>query len=315
MKTDVLPNTAAPAAAVDDHVFLIGRPPVSDLIGFIRTMAVDGPTRSQAELVEQWRRANDQVRILESQEARLADAPEIGFVPPELNERRLRLLSDPLFRRAFQSVPSDVYMVDLDRLVVFQKHVDLTHVAKLRARLPANPTLAELFDFCLPSGREHPPVKLMQTAPNSYTFLSPSNDFRFLQAELLDDRQVGGCPAIGTTVKALGLLFGYGSNFLNALAVEGRLILGNGSHRAYALREHGIRHVPCIVQRLTRREELELAASTEVQHHPDLYLRAPRPPMLKDYFDPALRMIVPVARKHRLVKLTFGVETSDIPAQ
>lgn len=308
-------QTASPhPCPVDDHVFLIGRPPVSDLIGFIRTMAIDGQSRNQGDLVDEWRAANDHLRRLELKEAGLADHPALGALPPELAEQRLRLLNDPIFRRAFQSIPSDVHLVDLDRLVVFQKHIDLTHTKKLHARLPENPSLEELFDFCLPMKREHPPVRLMQTAPNSYTFVSASNDFRFLQTDVADGENAHEYQGIGSTTNALTMMFGYGSNFLNVIALEGRLILGNGSHRAYALRERGIRHVPCVVQSLSRREELELAASIDVQQRPDLYLRAKRPPMLKDYFDPALRMIVPVARKHRLIKVSFGIETMDVPA-
>jgi hypothetical protein len=108
---------------------------------------------------------------------------------------------------------------------------------------------------------------------------------------------------------------GYGSNFLNAWHIENRLVLSNGSHRAFALREHGITHLPCLVQKVTRREELELVGTDVVSAHPERYLTNPRPPMLKDYFDPKLRKILNVARKHRLITLSFGVDTSEIPAQ
>jgi len=93
------------------------------------------------------------------------------------------------------------------------------------------------------------------------------------------------------------------------------LILNNGSHRAYALRELGLKEVPCIVQTVTRRDELELVASGDFQQFPDRYLKAPRPPLLKDYFDPKLRKIVVVQRKNRLVRVQIGVEQSDVPAE
>src|SRR2546430_11202463 len=41
------------------------------------------------------------------------------------------------------------------------------------------------------------------------------------------------------------------------------LILNNGSHRAYALRELGITRVPCIVQHVSCREELNVLACTD----------------------------------------------------
>jgi hypothetical protein len=110
------------------------------------------------------------------------------------------------------------------------------------------------------------------------------------------------------------LTIGFGSNYLNALEVEGRLVLNNGSHRAYALRDLGLTHAPCIVQQVTRRDELDLVASGDVQVNPDRYLKVPRPPLLKDYFDPQLRKVVPVPRKNRLVRVQYGFEQSDVPA-
>lgn len=112
----------------------------------------------------------------------------------------------------------------------------------------------------------------------------------------------------------LGLAIGYGSNFLNVLHVENRLVLGNGSHRAYALRDLGITEIPCLVQRVTRRDELELVASGDLATTPDRYLKSARPPMLRDYFDLELRKIVPVYRKKRVVRIQFGVEQTDILA-
>ncbi|MCZ7673842.1 MAG: hypothetical protein M5U34_45335 [Chloroflexi bacterium] len=112
----------------------------------------------------------------------------------------------------------------------------------------------------------------------------------------------------------MGLVVGFGSNFLNAIAAEGRLVLNNGSHRAYALRASGITHVPCIIQQVSRREELLVIGSNELRQNPDLYLKAPRPPLLKDYFDPKLRKVFLVPRRNRQIKVSFGVEQIDVPA-
>jgi hypothetical protein len=155
---------------------------------------------------------------------------------------------------------------------------------------------------------------VVQTAANSFTFISPSNDFRFVESRLLGPADVPGYIPQGPVTGVLGLVLGYGSNFVTALQVENRLILINGSHRAYALREMGIDRVPCLIEHISRREELEVVIAGEVSQKPDLFLKAARPPLLKDYFDPALRKLVGVTRKDRLVRVTFGIEQSDIPA-
>ena len=100
---------------------------------------------------------------------------------------------------------------------------------------------------------------------------------------------------------------------LNVIQAENRLVLNNGSHRAYALRELGVTHVPCLVQHVSRRDELDLVGG-EIQQSPDRYLKVARPPLLKDYFDQRLRMIVPVYRKNRMVRIQFAVEQAEMPA-
>jgi len=87
--------------------------------------------------------------------------------------------------------------------------------------------------------------------------------------------QLSGFVSSGRPFAYIVLGIGYASNYLNALQVDGRLILNNGSHRAYALRDIGLTHVPCLVQRISRRDEMDLVASGDVQNNPDRYLKAP----------------------------------------
>ena len=299
---------------VDDHVFLVGRPPLVEFLGFIRTLAVEGQSANQGQLAHEWRVANDRVRELEDREAGWADNPAIESLNKSLEPLKDRLLEDPMFQRSFQIVPVDVSVVELDRLVVFQKHINLGYVRELQRRIGPQPQADEVFRFCLPFDHPHPPIRQMQTAANGYTFISPSNDLRCVEAVFLRPELINGYTPSGPLAGVVGIFVGYGSNFLNVLHAENRLILNNGSHRAFALRNIGITHVPCIIQRVSRREELEVMGSGDVQQNPDRYLKAARPPLLKDYFDPALRKTVQVPRKHRLVKVSFGVEQADIPA-
>jgi hypothetical protein len=152
----------------------------------------------------------------------------------------------------------------------------------------------------------------MQTGGNTFTFLSSSNDFRVLETTLLPANQVVA-PSTGSPVAHVVISLGFGTNLLNVIGIENRLVLNNGSHRAYLLRELGITHVPCVLQSVSRRDELELIGG-ELQQNPDRYLRTARPPLLKDYFDPKLRKVVAVAKKNRSVRVQFGYEQVDVPA-
>jgi hypothetical protein len=234
--------------------------------------------------------------------------------PSQSTNLRDRFLADPVVQRTFALVPIDVAMVELDRLVVFQKHVNLAYVHLLTARLEREASDAAVFRFCLPFDQRCDPVPLAaRTAQNGWTFSSPSNDFRPLGVALLSPEQVEGFELTGVPVAIVAFAVGYGSNFLSALEVEGRLILSNGSHRAYALREAGYKHAPCLIQRVSRRDELEVVGNEEVAQHAERYLDAPRPPVLKDYFDEKLRMTVHVPATMRQYQVNVGVGAADVP--
>jgi hypothetical protein len=304
---------AGGALDADPHVFLIGRPPIGELLGFIRNMAVDGQTSDLGSLTEQWRTANDHVLELERAEAGAADSPPIQPVPDDVQALREVVLADPVFRQAFRFVPTEVAIVDLDRLVVFQKFINLRFVEDLKAQLGELASIEQVFRFSLLDPQQ-PQSRAMQNAQNLYTFSSPSTDLRFLEAQLLQPQQIPAFQSTGRPIAIIALAVGYGSNFLNVLSVDGRLVLNNGSHRAYALRDVGVHTAPALVQHVTRRDELELVASGDFASNPDRYLKTPRPPMLKDYFDTALRVVVPVYRKNRTVRVQFVFEQMDMPA-
>ena len=149
---------------------------------------------------------------------------------------------------------------------------------------------------------------------DTFVFVSPSNDMRFLKAMPLEARHIEGCPLPGALVGVVGLAVGFGSNFLNAVQAENRLILNNGSHRVYALREMGFTHVPCVVQHLATRDELEVVAAADIRHEPDLFLKHARPPMVKDYFNPRLRKVMPVYRRLRQITIKYDITETFVPA-
>jgi len=205
--------------------------------------------------------------------------------------------------------------VDLNQMVVYQAQIDLTFVRQLQKKL-ASAALneEELFRVCLPDGQATPPAKWSRMHHDTYVFVSPSNDLRFLGAMQMQPCHIQDYPPPGNLVGVVGLPVGFGSNFMNAIYSEKRLILNNGSHRAYALYEMGITRVPCIVQHVSSREELKVLACTAVTDAPNFYLKEPRPMMLKDYFDPRLYKVMQVHRRLRQITVKFEVDEAFIPA-
>ncbi len=290
----------------DEHLFLAGRPPMGEFIGFVEQMAQDR-SLDRRELANEWRAANDRIRALEGDERGIADGATTTSVGDSLTELREAAMSNGAIRRSFEIVPFDVALVDLDRVVVFQKHINLEYVRQLRAVEALDEV--GIFNACIPLTNEvRAPVGFNQLAQNAFSFVSPSTDLRLLDIIPLVPEQISGYVPGGPLVGAIGVTVGFGSNCLGVIEAEERTILNNGSHRAYALREAGVNVVPCIVQRVSRRDELEAIGGGDLGANPDRYLKEGRPPMLKDYFDEALIKRANVPRQNWQVRVSVGVE-------
>lgn len=291
-------------------MFLLGRPPLAEYLGFA-TEAL-GATADVGGLGAEWRVANDHILELESSEAGIANNPPIGPPVPELANP---VMNHPVVQKSFAIVPFSLGVVELDRLVVHQKHINLEYVDALKASMAGRTDEVSLYAMAFPLGRDLPMVNRARVAQNAFAFISPSSDIRLLDAVVLEPSQVVGYQPAGFPTGIVALVVGFGSNLLSAIHAEGRLVLNNGSHRAYALRELGFKEAPCLIQHVSRREELNVVARGELSDRTDVYLASPRPPLLKDYFDPLLRKEIAVPGKVRQVRVAFGEESVELPRQ
>lgn len=269
---------------------------------------------NRAELVDDWRRANDYYHELEEREAGSADEVEIRDLDPALHALSVEAMADPRYGYAFDTFPTRFAMVELDRLVVFQTRISRQFAQVLQSRLGPEPDPETLFRFCLPPKVPDASVQIRRVGSGRYVFSSDSTDFRAHKPALLRPDQIHDHSTFGPISGMVGLGVGFGSNFLTAIRVDNRVLLHNGYHRAYALRALGITHAPCIIQTVTRRDELEVAAKSVVADDPKFYFGTPRPPLLKDFFDPKIRKEFKVHKTLRMIEVTFNVREFEVRA-
>lgn len=269
-------------------VWLLGQPHLEEYIAFVKRKVIGGAAMPSRAVADEWRAANDHYYELEHTEAGDADSIEVRPLPASMERLVARLRTDRYYQATFDTLPTTVEMVELDRLVVWQGQIE-DHFAIRRAKaLGRKPGAEALFGFCFPLERDLPPVTIRRIAADHYQFLSDATDFAALSPQLLAPDHFARLAATGPLVAALALPIGFGANFLSAIRSDRRILLHNGYHRAYALRALGHTHAPCIIQTVTRRDELKLAADPRVSSDPGFYFRAGRPPMLRDFFNPKL---------------------------
>lgn len=295
---------------VEDLVWLLGQPHLQDYLNFVRDKVIGGEQVSPRALADEWRAANDIYYELEQNEAGLADGAGCRELNATLAPLAEQVYADAHFRETFDTLPVEVRMVELARLVVSQSNICLPFADEIKARLGSQPSSEELFRFCLPLERTLPEVRVRKSGKDRWVFSSPSTDFRLHPARLFDPGQIVGLASFGPVASILALPVGFGSNFLSVVRSEERLLLQNGYHRAYALLAAGVTHAPAIVQTVTRLDELRLAAGDDVCEDPAFYFRAARPPLMKDFLDPRLGKRLRAKRMETTVEVELSIRTS-----
>lgn len=302
---------AATEAAHKDELWLLGQPPLADYLDTVlRDIAGTAPRRDT--IITQWGKANDHLAELEQREAGLADRIRCRKLPKVMRPLAQDLQQQEIFRETFDRVQTTVEMVELDRIVVSQRHVTLPFVQGLAAQLDPAIAGADLFRFCQPVERRDAAVECRRLGRDRYAFLSESTDMRYHETTLLRPDQISGLHGYGPVAGIVGIMVGHGSNFLSGIRWGKRIVLHNGYHRATALRMAGITHAPVIVQTVTRKDELETVAADAVIDDPAFYFRANRPPLLKDFFDPRTSTVLPMRRKRKMIEVRYTITETTI---
>jgi hypothetical protein len=296
-----------------EEIWLLGQPSLAKFLSYVEDSAINGEDADVTVLANEWRAANDHYIRLEKLEAGIADAVEVLELEDSYTAMAERVAADRRYSRTFDPIPTRFGMVELARLLVCQLHVTGNYVDAHKVRLGPNPDRASLFQFCLPSGDSDPSVEVRRVGARRYAFRSDSRDFRFHEPVLLRPDQLSGYQTFGQVTNVVGLVVGFSSNFLNVIRYGKRLLLHNGYHRACALLSLGVTHVPCVIQTVTRPDELQLIAKSNVVENPDFFFEAPRPPLLKDYLDPMIRKVIPIHKLQRVIEVSYEVRDYLVP--
>jgi hypothetical protein len=299
-----------------EHVQLMGQPPLSKYLRLVRDKVVNGANFDRRDLVSEWRKASEYYQELEESETGIADEIEVLELDPALAPLAEDAAADPRYRYNFKTFATHFAMVELDRLVLFQTHVIEQGTRRLMARLGPSPDPAALFRFCLPPEVPEAPVKIRRIGSERYIFTCESNDLRMHDPVLLSPDQIRDYETFGPVSGVVGLVVGFSPNFLTGVrqGEDGRILLKNGYHRAYALRALGITHAPCIIQTVTTRDELGIVVNSSVARDLDFYFTSARPPLLKDFFDPKIRRVHQTYKTLKTIEIEFEVREHYVGA-
>jgi hypothetical protein len=291
---------------------LKGHPSVHEFVRLVKTRSRNGHCLDDLALTREWQAANSHLRETESDDAcTLADA---GLPPLPLDSRSYaaKVLEDPCLSRSLGFLPPVWAMVDLSKILVCQHYVDDSHVAGIRQSLPARPSVEDLIRVAASVDTHSAPVDLVALNNGTFSFSSPSTDLRVLGAIALDPAEVKSYQPFGKATSLLGVYVGYSANVMWAVQANRRLLLINGTHRAFALLTSGIQHVPCLVSRISRPDEWDLIGAPDVKDNLPSLVQRKRPPLLKDYLDTRFHKVIEVPRVRYSIELELKFHRSRV---
>lgn len=286
----------------------------AEVLHHLRTQALEKEAERLPEIMREWERLQPRVAELAQAESGVAESVRLWDVPDEHRNRLKEFASDSLFQKTFSSLRTAFAMVEIDKLIAAQRTVNLDYVDRLIAGYPKSPNLKDLLNICVSPYRKMDPIQHLEVAPNTHVFSSPNSDIRFLGAFVkkltADDLQyaVGG----GLPAAAMIAFVGYGGAPVNVLQAGQRVVLNNGFHRVYALRSLGVTEIPVVVQQ-ARNVQLEFPPA--VAGLPKEYLLgAPRPVLIKDFFEPDFAITLEVRERVKMVTVGVGLSQHEVPS-
>jgi len=294
--------------ATTEYLYLAGRQPLADYIDTVKRTAIGGDTMTEGAIAEDWRAARRRIQQLEATEAGWADGPTLEPLPAGLATQAEAILRERASQEDLALFPHRWCLVELDRLVVYQNYIDLGFVEELKQGLPRNPSQEDIFRFALGQTSTAPLINIARPTERLFRFSSVSQDLRCLDIAQLDPKAIPHYHVPGHAKAVIGIFMGYGVNVLTGIHVANRLILGNGSHHSFAARARGATHVPCLVREVAQEEELGAFRIQELTRNAPLYLKAPRPSVFKDYFDPEIYKVYRARQHRRHVQVEITLE-------
>jgi len=231
---------------------------------------------------------------------------DVHQLPTSLTSKIDAIKNSELFRLHYDhfTPPAQFASVTLSDLVAPQWWADADRVTELAAQVPSQGDDDALFDFCFPTGRLERPA-VIGSLGNVIEFIGRRRDIGITSPLRIEDYQPDK------------IRFGFdiasrpNYMFIALLGMQ-RLILLNGVHHACALIRAGHSRAFCLLKGVLDFSELELPFND-----PGIFkqgrLGAPRPPLISDYFAPAIGDDVSVQALNQRVRVLLNYELSAVP--
>jgi len=278
---------------------------------YIKNECIEDEANNLPQFVEKSEAAIHTVNGLVRTEAGIEKTIHTFPLSENLREKTKHITQEQVFKNTIENTPYEFKMVEIDKLITSQGVVFLDFVEKLKQSFPQNPSAEQLFDICLTLTKEYAPISRLKANENTYIYASDSADFRVIGVfpKPVKDYQLSSDLITGIPVRSVIVLLGYGLPVATAVEVDKKIFLINGFHRLYALAEMGVKEVPLLIHKITDQFDL----SPYKPYITEFLFNHPRPPLMKDFFNPDLTLEIKTIPRRKTIKVQVNHESFDVP--
>jgi hypothetical protein len=228
--------------------------------------------------------------------------PSINDIEPDYQTYLHQVSSTPAFQQAFQGLNWSFKIVEIDKLVCYQRWVDLDYVAELSGNLGSSPDPLTVLKFCIPPS--FPMQASISAEPHSGSITISSNSPNLSVTGLSFGQAVPESPA--TVVFTLGV----NANYVQVVKYKDRFIVKNGHHRLYTLRHLGITTTPCVYSEIS---DYALSGGDRPGFFSREIVLSSRPPSMTDFFDNSLAADIRIQPTMNVIRIKAEQFPVSIP--
>lgn len=242
----------------------------------------------QQEAVQQWSQSQASFREIRQK-------PLPSAAPREADEHLTKYFENDYSQQFIQSIREQFpsvrpAIVSIDQVISPLVVIDYEYAEQLKASL-ASTEWPDIVRFALPTDVEVPLKSMADPSGKSVTFVSREKTL-FLAPLVMN-----AIPGLGIEVR---FLVASSPQLVLISSVGGRLIARNGTHRLYLLASLGVQETPCL---LIEESDVPVITAAYPTFSPQV-LALPRPPLIVDAFDPALRLRMPIVRASKVIRIS-----------
>ncbi len=165
-------------------------------------------------------------------------------------------------------------LVEIDRLACFQKRVNVDYAESVSSGVDLS-SPQTLTDFCLTEKYLKRRSELNDERPDHlYAIRADGTDLRVLRSREETNES--------DSSRTISFQVGWGPPFVQVVHLADRYVLKNGYHRAYGIRSHGGRTMPCVL--IEGRRYSELGSPGQPWCFGEEKVMSTRPPVFADFF-------------------------------